>query len=538
LANRKSFVSSFEERAAGRDADKLVTMALIDVDKFKHINDGYGHAAGDHALAGVAAQIATLAGPDGLAGRWGGDEFIAVVDATGEEARERIESMIDHVSSLVFEEGFDVSVSVGATTAACSIGIERMVEQADDALYQTKEGGRGFLTEYVPGVTPHMAGEKAARAQGDVAREEAPSRSSAVVQSPNVPVRQKLVDLVVGSFMEAVNKMIPFVAGGGILIAIAFLIDGASVDINALSAEARVNFGSITPIAAGLKDVGSAAFNFMLPIFAAFLARSLSGDEAFMAGFAGGYLSSQGSAGFAGAICAAFVAAIVVRMMCGLVGDTSKGVQHVAPVLLYPVFSLLIMYLLMSVVIDPLASGFDAVLTSVLTSLEGGNRVVLGTACGAMMATDMGGPINKAAYHFGTAAIASGKPEIMASVMVGGMVPPCGLALCMLLFRKKFSVSERDRGPATMVMGLSFITEGAIPFLLTDPFRVIPSCMLGSGVAGALSMAFGCTLMAPHGGIFVFPVVGNAGMYLLALGLGSIATAVVLGLLKHAEAGE
>jgi PTS system fructose-specific IIC component len=257
-----------------------------------------------------------------------------------------------------------------------------------------------------------------------------------------------------------------------------------------------------------------------------------------MAGFAGGYLSSQGSAGFAGAICAAFVAAIVVRMMCGLVGDTSKGVQHVAPVLLYPVFSLLIMYLLMSVVIDPLASGFDAVLTSVLTSLEGGNRVVLGTACGAMMATDMGGPINKAAYHFGTAAIASGRPEIMASVMVGGMVPPCGLALCMLLFRKKFSVSERDRGPATMVMGLSFITEGAIPFLLTDPFRVIPSCMLGSGVAGALSMAFGCTLMAPHGGIFVFPVVGNAGMYLLALGLGSIATAVVLGLLKHAEAGE
>ncbi|MEE0028406.1 MAG: fructose-specific PTS transporter subunit EIIC, partial [Atopobiaceae bacterium] len=211
----------------------------------------------------------------------------------------------------------------------------------------------------------------------------------------------------------------------------------------------------------------------------------------------------------------------------------SERLQRVAPVLLYPVFSLLIMYLLMTFVIDPAASAFDALLTAGLVALEARGHTVLGAVCGAMMATDMGGPINKAAYHFGTAAIASGSPDIMAAVMVGGMVPPCGIALCTLLFGNRFSAEERDQGLATFFMGVSFITEGALPFVLSDPVRVIVSCMAGSAVAGALSVVLGCTLMAPHGGVFVFPVVENPVSYICALALGSLVCAVSLGLLKR-----
>jgi PTS system fructose-specific IIC component len=341
---------------------------------------------------------------------------------------------------------------------------------------------------------------------------------------------------LVKSLLNAVSKMIPFVAGGGILIAIAFLIDGASVDMNALSPEVRANFGSITPLAAGLRDVGSAAFSFMLPIFAAFFARGLAGNHAFMAGFAGGYLASQGSAGFAGALLSALVAAAVVRLLGTFLNETVPLIRRVAPVIIYPVLSLLVMYLTMAFIIEPFASAFDALLTGMLTALLPGDRTLLGAVCGAMMATDMGGPINKAAYHFGTASIAAGSPEIMAAVMVGGMVPPCGIALCMLLFRKRFTEGEYDLAPSTFIMGLAFITEGALPFVLTDFLRVIPSCMVGSALAGALSMVFGCTLMAPHGGIFVFPVVGSPLLYVVALAAGSLLCALVLGLLKSVGA--
>ncbi|MBR3224900.1 MAG: diguanylate cyclase [Atopobiaceae bacterium] len=543
LANRKWFTSSFEALSAEGVGE--AHLALIDVDKFKGINDTYGHASGDKALAMVAEKVREAAGSTGIAGRWGGDEFIAVLRAPAEEAEARVHQMIDAVAGQTIDEQIHVSVSVGLAQLRNGDSLERAVERADDALYVTKEGGRGFLTVYEEGVTPHMADDQVGTVRGPAqrmgAKEAGSSTSAANSEDPTTPdaglkriksVRPRL-DLVVKSLLEAVYKMVPFVAGGGILIALAFLIDAASVDVNTLSAETRANFGSITPIAAGLRDVGSAAFNFMLPIFAAFFARGLAGDEAFMAGFAGGFLSSQGSAGFAGAILAACVAAVVVRLMKGLLHETGPHLQRVAPVLLYPVFSLLIMYLLMTYVIDPVASAFDALLTSLLVTLQKGNSVVLGTVCGAMMATDMGGPINKAAYHFGTAAIASGSPNIMASVMVGGMVPPCGIALCMLLFRNRFDEETRDQGAATLFMGLSFITEGALPFVLTDPLRVIPSCIVGSAVAGGLSEAFGCTLVAPHGGIFVFPVVGNPLMYLVALVAGSLVCAVMLGLLKR-----
>lgn len=537
LANRKSFVTSYERLAEQGDLAEA-TLALIDVDLFKQVNDTYGHAMGDCVLASVAAEVRAMAGTDGLAGRWGGDEFIGVVRAPAGEAVERIRGMVSRVKELVPGEGVHVSVSAGAAAIDPSLPLERMVEKSDDALYVTKEGGRGFLSVYEEGVTPHInyrAGRQGSGGAATTAAPEAPETAQATEEDRAVVATartQRFVDLVTRSLLHAVRHMVPFVAGGGILIAIAFLIDGASVDMNSLSAEARTGFGSITPIAGGLHDVGAAAFNFMLPIFAAFFARELAGDEAFMAGFAGGYLASQGSAGFLGAICAAAVAAVVVRLMRGFMEDTHPAIRRVAPVLLYPVFSLLIMYLLMTFVIEPFAAAFDALLVSMLGALERTSHIALGFVSGVMMATDMGGPINKAAYHFGTASIGQGSPDVMASVMVGGMVPPCGIALAMWLFRDRFYEEERNQAAATLFMGLSFITEGALPFVLTDPLRVIPACMLGSGVAGALSQIFGCTLMAPHGGIFVVPVVSEAPLYLVALALGSLVTAGMLELLK------
>lgn len=552
LANRKWFSSSYQALQESGMGEAYLT--LIDVDKFKQINDSYGHASGDKALAFVAQAVRETVAGDGIAGRWGGDEFIAVMRLPQEEAISRAKRLIEQVAAEPVEGVIPVSISVGLAAIGEGEALERAAEHADDALYVTKEGGRGFLTTYVKGVTPHIGDEAEStdalseKAERDLPTQGKETSSGAARSVKDVEVRSMVgmrlsVRLVLTSLLDAVYKMVPFVAGGGILIALAFLIDGASVDLGSLSAEARASFGSITPLAAGLKDVGSAAFNFMLPIFAAFFARGLAGDEAFMAGFAGGFLSSQGSAGFAGAIASAVVAAIVVNLMRGVLNDTGRRLQRVAPVLLYPVFSLLIMYLLMNFLIEPAATAFDGLLTTLLESSAQGSRIALGALAGAMMATDMGGPINKAAYHFGTAAITAGAPDVMAAVMVGGMVPPCGIAICMLLFRDRFSEAEADQGPATLFMGLSFITEGALPFVLTDPVRVIGSSMLGSAVAGALSELFGCTLMAPHGGVFVFPVVEHPVLYAVALALGALVAAVALGVLKHpsqarARAGE
>lgn len=535
LANRKSFTTSYEQYAAQMHEERA-TLALIDVDRFKQINDGYGHAGGDHALAAIAQEIRATTAHEGLAGRWGGDEFICILRATGDEARGRLEQMIERIAALEFEEGFSASVSVGTTELVQGAALERMVEQADDALYVTKEGGRGFLTAYEPGVTPHMVPEQSGT-RGVIhtnapTQAVAPAAAREVQKDAAAQRGREALHRVAQDILYAVSKMVPFVAGGGVLIAVAFLIDGASVDLSILPAEVRANFGAITPLAAGLKEVGSAAFNFMLPIFGAFFAQSLAGEEAFMAGFAGGYLASQGSAGFVGTVSASFVAAIVVRLMKNFVDETPKAVRNMAPVLLYPLFSLLIMYLLMRVVIDPVATGFEMTMTSLLESMQGGNRVLLCALCAALMATDMGGPINKSAYHFGLASIAAGEPEIMAAVMVGGMVPPCGIAICMALFPEKFSQSQREQRASVMLMGLSFITEGAIPFLLVDVLRVIPSCVIGAAVSGGLSAFYGCELMAPHGGIFVFPVVNSPALYLMSLIAGSVLCALLLGLLK------
>ena len=332
--------------------------------------------------------------------------------------------------------------------------------------------------------------------------------------------------------MNGVSHMLPFVVGGGILIAIAFLIDGLNVDINALPADQRSNFGTITPIAAMFKNIGGVAFGLMLPVLAGFIGMAIGDRPALALGFVGGMLAANGKSGFLGALVAGFLAGYLIvglRKICDKLPD---AVEKLAPVLIYPVVGILIMGLAMNFVVEPIMGGINTGLNNFLSGMGDSSRVVLGLILGGMMAIDMGGPFNKAAYVFGTAAIAAGNYDIMAAVMIGGMTPPCAIALATLLFKNKFTKEERDAGPTNFIMGLAFITEGAIPFAASDPLHVLPSCIIGSALAGALSMAFHCTLMAPHGGIFVFPVVENALMYLVALAAGTVVSALLLGVLK------
>ena len=332
--------------------------------------------------------------------------------------------------------------------------------------------------------------------------------------------------------MNGVSHMLPLVVGGGILIAIAFLIDGLSVDLNALPADQRANFGTITPIAALFKGIGDTAFGFMLPILAGFIAMAIGDRPALALGLVGGMMAANGKSGFLGALLAGFAAGYIILGLRKACDKLPEALEKIAPVLIYPVVGILVMGLLMTFIVEPIMGGINTGLNNALTGMGSSSKVVLGMVLGGMMAIDMGGPFNKAAYVFGTAAIAAGNYDIMAAVMIGGMTPPCAIALATLLFKDKFTKEERDAGPTNFIMGLAFITEGAIPFAASDPLHVLPSCIIGSAVAGAISMAFNCTLMAPHGGIFVFPVVGNAVMYLVAMVVGTVISAVLLGLLK------
>lgn len=337
--------------------------------------------------------------------------------------------------------------------------------------------------------------------------------------------------------MNGVSNMLPFVIGGGILIAIAFLLDDYSIDPS--------NFGMNTPMAAFFKTAGGVAFNFMLPILAGFIAMSIADRPGLMVGFAGGAIASAGttfascfnsditviSGGFLGALFAGFLAGYLVLALEKITEKMPSSMDGLRPMLIYPVAGLLLISVIMFA-INPFFSWLNQLLADALNSLSGTNSILLGLIVGGMMSIDMGGPFNKAAYVFGTAAIAAGNYDIMAAVMVGGMTPPCAIALASLLFKDKFTKEEREAGPTNFIMGLAFITEGAIPFAASDPIHVLPSCIVGSAIAGAISMFFNCTLMAPHGGIFVFPVVGNALMYLVALVVGTLISAVLLGVLK------
>lgn len=332
--------------------------------------------------------------------------------------------------------------------------------------------------------------------------------------------------------MNGVSHMLPFVVGGGILIALAFLIDGMSVDMNSLPFDQRGNFGTITPLAALFKGIGDTAFGFMLPVLAGFIAMAIGDRPALAVGFVGGMIAAGGKSGFLGALAAGFLAGYIIVLLRKLCEKLPEALEKIAPVLLYPLLGILLIGLAMNFVVEPIMGGINTALNNGLTSMGGTSKVLLGLILGGMMAIDMGGPFNKAAYVFGTASIASGNYDIMAAVMIGGMTPPCAIALSTLLFKNKFTKEERESGPMNFIMGLAFITEGAIPFAAADPLHVLPACIIGSGAAGALSMLFNCTLMAPHGGIFVFPVVGNALMYLLALVVGTLISAVLLGVFK------
>lgn len=341
--------------------------------------------------------------------------------------------------------------------------------------------------------------------------------------------------------MNGVSHMLPFVIGGGILIAIAFLLDDYSIN--------PANFGMNTPLAAFFKTVGGVAFDFMLPILAGYIAYSIADRPGLAVGIVGGYIAKVGnsfanisgenavSGGFLAALLAGFVAGYLVLGIKKLADKLPESMEGIKPVLIYPLFGVLLIGVFMFAV-NPTMAAINTGITGFLNSMGGSSKILLGCIVAGMMSIDMGGPFNKAAYVFGTASIASGNYDVMAAVMIGGMIPPLAVALATTFFKKKFTSEERKSGVVNYIMGLCFITEGVIPFAAADPLRVIPSCVAGSAVAGGLSMLFGCTLRAPHGGIFVFPVVGNVIGYLIALAAGSLVGMLLLGVLKKDKVEE
>lgn len=324
--------------------------------------------------------------------------------------------------------------------------------------------------------------------------------------------------------MNGVSHMLPFVVGGGILIALAFLLDDYTID--------PANFGSNTPLAAFFKNVGGAAFGFMMPILAGFIAMSIADRPGLAVGFVGGYLANEGGSGFLGALAAGFIAGYLILILRKISQPLPKSMDGVKPMLIFPVLGILGIGAIMIFLLNPPLASVNTAISEWLNNMGNGSKLLLGAILGGMMSVDMGGPINKAAYVFGTASLANGSSAVMAAVMAGGMVPPLALSISMIFFKNKYSEKDRQAIPSNIIMGLSFITEGAIPFAAADPLRVLPSCVVGSAITGLLSMIFGCALRAPHGGIWVIGVVENPIMYLIAIIVGAIVSAVLLGLLK------
>ena len=377
-----------------------------------------------------------------------------------------------------------------------------------DGINKPKE----LIEEILSGKVPAYAGKGGSEAEGEATE-----------------AKESLGRQIYKHLMNGVSHMLPFVIGGGILIALAFMFD--------MEFAGTAKFGSGTPLAAFFKNIGGLAFSMMMPILAGYIAMSIGERPALMLGIVGGFLAASGGSGFFGALFAGFLGGyliIALRKALSVLPDSLEGLK---PILLYPVLGLLIMGVLMTYVINPPTAAFNQWLAGALAGMSTTSKVLLGFVLGGMMSIDFGGPLNKAAYVFGTASLAAAdgsavSSEIMAAVMIGGMVPPVAIALSTLLFSDKFTAKERQSGLTNFIMGLSFITEGAIPFAASDPLRVIPTCALGSAMAGALSMAFGCSVPAPHGGVFVFGVVQNWPMYFVALAAGSVVAAVLMGFVK------
>ena len=377
-----------------------------------------------------------------------------------------------------------------------------------DGINKPKE----LIEEILSGNVPAYAGKGGSEAEGEAA-----------------DAKESLGRQIYKHLMNGVSHMLPFVIGGGILIALAFMFD--------MEFAGTAKFGSGTPLAAFFKNIGGLAFSMMMPILAGYIAMSIGERPALMLGIVGGFLAASGGSGFFGALFAGFLGGYLILALRKVLGVLPDSLEGLKPILLYPVLGLLIMGILMTYVINPPTAAFNQWLAGALASMSTTSKILMGFVLGGMMSIDFGGPLNKAAYVFGTASLAAAdgsavSSEIMAAVMIGGMVPPVAIALSTLLFSDKFTAKERQSGLTNFIMGLSFITEGAIPFAASDPLRVIPTCALGSAMAGALSMAFGCSVPAPHGGVFVFGVVQNWPMYFVALAAGSVVAAVLMGFVK------
>lgn len=377
-----------------------------------------------------------------------------------------------------------------------------------DGINKPKE----LIEEILSGKVPAYAGKGGSEAEGEAAE-----------------AKESLGRQIYKHLMNGVSHMLPFVIGGGILIALAFMFD--------MEFAGTAKFGSGTPLAAFFKNIGGLAFSMMMPILAGYIAMSIGERPALMLGIVGGFLAASGGSGFFGALFAGFLGGYLILALRKALSVLPDSLEGLKPILLYPVLGLLIMGVLMTYVINPPTAAFNSWLAGALAGMSTTSKVLMGFVLGGMMSIDFGGPLNKAAYVFGTASLAAAdgsavSSEIMAAVMIGGMVPPVAIALSTLLFSDKFTAKERQSGLTNFIMGLSFITEGAIPFAASDPLRVIPTCALGSAMAGALSMAFGCSVPAPHGGVFVFGVVQNWPMYFVALAAGSVVAAVLMGFVK------
>ena len=567
ISNRKSFIDRYETMSR-KGKLKNSVIFLVDVDKFKGINDTYGHASGDAVLQYIGYKLKSFESSNIIAGRWGGDEFTGIISSEDEDAVKEasfiLNALMEDVKNAELIKGMSISLSIGIATVVENSDITTNMERADDALYASKNMGRGRLTNY-DDVPDEQKGVNAKTATMTVAEDESmpilkadnkdatnlkngsnpetnssSSKDHGTVKSYDIRYEDisltheddSLREQILSGIVDGVNHMIPFAVGGGILVAIAFLTDAASLDISTLDASQLSSFGSITDFAASFKSLGDITFNFMFTVFSAFLAMYLGGYEAFVAGFMGGYMAYSGNAGFIGAFLAGIAAGYSIKLMKNFVKELPPSFNAFCSIIIYPVFSLLLINILMIYIITPSATVFNSALTEMLGAVSNLGKLPLSLIAGSMMGCDMGGPVNKAAYYFGTSALNNKEYDVMAFIMAAGMTPPCGIALSTILFPNKYSKSERRRSGVTLIMGLAFITEGAITYLLSDIIRVMLSCMIGSGVSAVLSELFGCSLMAPHGGIFVFLIVGKPVLYFLSIMIGSLVTAVILGYTK------
>lgn len=427
------------------------------------------------------------------------------------------------------EMGISIKVETNGSGGKKNVLTAKEIEECDCIIIAADKkvemdrfnGKRVIQTKVANGI------HKAEELINEAISEKAPiyhSKGESIDGETNKEEKEGIGRKIYKDLMNGVSHMLPFVIGGGILIAIAFLLDDYSIDPS--------NFGKNTPLAAFFKTTGDMAFGFMLPILAGYIAMSIGDRPALAVGFVGGALASSGGSGFLGALLAGFIAGYLVLGLKKLFSYLPDSLEGIKPTLLYPVLGILLIGLIITFLINPPVGALNTLMTNSLNSMGESSSILLGAILGGMMAIDMGGPFNKAAYVFGTASLASGNYLIMAAVMAGGMVPPLAIALCTTFFKKKFTDKERQSGVTNYIMGLSFITEGAIPFAAADPARVIPSCVIGSAITGGLTALFGCTLRAPHGGIFVTPVIGNPFGFITAIAIGSIVGMIILAILK------